>query len=136
STYDTANFSAPSFSTSNSGSSMTGGADAQNTTNYDSGTTAVTVGGHSTSYIWSGSSTTSSSIATGMAQAITQDPSALVNASPSGATINLTARTPGPNSNYALSTSTTSSRSSFTSSASGSTLTGGASSPLTYDTGT
>jgi RHS repeat-associated protein len=136
STYDTSNFSTPSFVTSNSGPTMTGGADAQNTTNYDSGTTAISVNGHSTFYPWSGASTTAASIASGLAQAITQDPSAFVNAASSGATINLTARTAGPDSNYSLSTNTTSSRSSFSSSASGPALVGGANASPTYDTGT
>src|SRR6185437_5999185 len=126
-------FSSSSFSAFTSG--LSGGQNAQYQTLYDSGTTTITVNGHGTSYNWSGSATTTSTIAQGLAQAINADGGAVVNASVSGATLNLTARSFGTNTNYSLSTSTSSQRGSFSSSASGGTLTGGTG-YTNYDTGT
>jgi RHS repeat-associated protein len=136
STFDSGNFSSASFGTSNSGGSMTGGADAQFTTNWDSGTTTITVNGHGTPYNWSGSSTTSTTIASGMASAINADGSASVNASASGSTINLTSRTTGASTNYSLSASTSQQHGSFSSNASGGALTGGSAGAVQYDSGT
>lgn len=134
-TTNTTYFSYPSFYAGTSGPNLTGGQDAQYQTLYDSGTTTITVNGHATAYNWSGSSTTTSTIAQGLAQAINSDGGAAVNASASGATVNLTARTIGSNTNYSLSTSTSSQRGSFSSSASGANLTGGTGFTA-YDTGT
>jgi|GEM_PF-1213310 len=133
--WNTQFFSSPSFSPVTSGSNLTGGQDAQYQTVYDYGTTTITVNGHATFYNWSGSSTTTSTIAQGVAQAINSDGGAAVNASASGTTINLTARTIGSNTNYSLSTGTSSQRGSFSSSASGGNLTGGTG-YTDYDTGT
>ena len=139
SSYDTGNFSSPSFGAGNSGGSMVGGADAQYITNWDSGTISVTVNGHTTSYNWAGSGTSSDNIATGLIQAINGDSSAVVNASPAGgSTVNLASRTAGQGTNYSFSTSTTSQRSSFSSSTGGGAvaLMGGTDGHPIFDTGT
>jgi RHS repeat-associated protein len=140
-TYDSTDFSSGSFTSSNSGSTLTGGKDNLYTTVYDSGTSTVTVNGHADAISWSGSGTTTSSIASSLASAINGDSGASVTASVSGATVNLTAKTSGANTNYSLSSSytydsTDFSSSSFTSSNSGSALTGGHNAgPPTYDAG-
>jgi RHS repeat-associated protein len=128
--YDTSHFSSPSFSTSNSGSALTGGKDAVYTTVYDSGTSTITVNGHADSVSWSGSGTTTSSIASGLASSINADSAASVSASASGSAVNLTAKTTGASTNYSLSSSSTYdtshfSSASFSSGNSGSALTGG-----------
>jgi RHS repeat-associated protein len=114
--------------------SMSGGQDAVYTTVYDSGKCTITVNnynnGNGDSYSWSGSGTTAAGIATGLAQTIHNDGSAPVDATASGATVNLTSRIPGAASNYSLSSSCTYDSShfagpSFSTSNSGSTLTGG-----------
>ena len=139
--YDTSHFSSPSFSASNSGSALTGGRDATYTTVYDSGSSTITVNGHADSVSWSGSGTTTSSIASGLASAINADSSASVSASASGNAVNLTAKTTGASTNYSLSSSSTYdstdfSGASFSSSNSGSTLTGGRDTgATTYDSG-
>jgi len=139
--YDSSNFSGPSFSASNSGSALTGGRDATYNTIYDSGTSTITVNGHADSVSWSGSGTTTSSIASGLASAINGDSSASVSASASGSAVNLTAKTTGAGTNYSLSSSSTYDSSdfsspSFSSSNSGSTLTGGHDQGApTYDSG-
>jgi RHS repeat-associated protein len=135
SSYDTGNFSGPSFTTSNSGGSLTGGQNAQYRTDYDSGTTTVIVNGQSVPYSWSGTATSTSSIASGVAAAINSS-SSYATATSTGATVYLTARTVGAATNYSLSTSTSSSHNSFSSSPSGSAFVGGSDIPFTYDTGT
>jgi RHS repeat-associated protein len=119
---------------------LTGGADAVYTTVYDSGMSTITANGHGDTVSWSGSGTTTSSIASALASTINADSSASVTASASGATVNLTAKTTGSGTNYSLSSSSTYdtsnfSSASFSSSNSGSTLTGGANSQIVYDTG-
>jgi RHS repeat-associated protein len=132
----------PSFSTYQSGSALTGGANAVYTARYDSGTSTITVNGHGDTVSWSGSGTTASSIASSLASTINADSSASVTASVSGTIVSLTAKTTGASTDYALSSSytfdsTDFSSSSFTSSNSGSTLTGGANAGSTvYDSGT
>ena len=137
--YDSSHFSGPSFTTSNSGSTLTGG---QNTiVIYDSGTSTITVNGHADSASWSGSSTTASSIAAALASNINTDSAASVTASASGSIVTLTSKTTGASTNYSLSSSSTYdstdfSSPSFTTSNSGSTLTGGsAAGATTYDSG-
>jgi RHS repeat-associated protein len=138
--YDSSNFSGPSFSTSNSGSSLTGG---QNSvTVYDSGVSTITVNGHADSTSWSGSGTTTSTIASALAAAINADSAASVTASVSGPAVSLAAKTTGASTNYSLSSSSTYdsthfSSASFTDTNSGSTLTGGSNGTATvYDSGT
>jgi len=138
--YDSSNFSGPSFATSNSAASLTGGRD--NGYVYDSGTSTIMVNGHADSVNWSGSGTTTSSIASSLASSINGDSGASVTASASGATVSLTAKTNGVSTNYSLSSSSTYDSSdfsnpSFSSSNSGSSLTGGSNGTATvYDTGT
>jgi RHS repeat-associated protein len=140
-TDDPTDFGLPSFTPFPSGSTLTGGHDNVYTTVYDSGSSTITVNGHSNIVSWSGSGTTSSSIAAALASNINGDSSAFVNASASGATINLTARAAGASTDYSLSSSYTYdsadfSSSSFTSSNSGAALTGGRDAGATlYDSG-
>ena len=141
-TYDSADFSSSSFTSSNSGSTLIGGRDATYNTIYDSGTSTITVNGHGTSYSWSGSGTTTSSIASGLAASINSDSAASVTASSSASTVNLTAKSTGASTNYSLASSSTYdsadfSSASFASSNSGSALTGGHDTgATTYDSGT
>ncbi len=134
-------FSNPSFTPSPSGSALTGGRDAAYTTVYDSGNSTVTVNGHNNTISWSGSGTTTSSIASALATSINADSSASVTASASGSIVNLTAKTTGASTNYSLASSWSYdsadfSISSFTSSNSGSALTGGSNGTATaYDSG-
>jgi len=101
----------------------------------------VTVNGtqYSTSY---GSGSTPTSLASALAGVISAN-STLVTASPSGAGINLTAKTTGFNTNYSLSSGSSTSQSatfsqpSFSVSVSGATMTGGNNAgPTVYDSGT
>jgi RHS repeat-associated protein len=136
STYDSGNFGSPSFGSSNSGSALTGGTDAAYTTVYDSGTSTITVNGHSDSVNWSGSGTTASSIASGLASAINGDSGAPASASVSGGTVYLVSKTTGAATNYSLSSSSTYDSNnftgpSFTDSDSGSNFTGGLDAGLT-----
>jgi len=130
-----------SFGTSPSGSSLTGGQNPIYTARYDSGSSTITVNGHNDTVNWSGSGTTPSSIASSLASVINADSGAYVTASPSGATVNLTAKATGASTNYSLSSSYTFdsayfSSSSFTSSNSGGALTGGRDAGATvYDSG-
>jgi RHS repeat-associated protein len=100
--YDSGHFSSGSFGTSNSGASLTGGRNII----YDAGTITITTttNGHGDSYTY-GQNDTPASIVTGLANAIQGDASALVSASASGNTLNLTAKTGGTVSDYALSCS-------------------------------
>jgi RHS repeat-associated protein len=144
STFNTSNFSSASFSASASGPNMAGGKDAITNTIYDSGTTSVILGGHSTQYAWTGSATTAAGIASGLAGAINGDTGAVVNASvTSPGNIKLTARAAGASTNYTAQTSTTFdsanfSASSFSTSLLTATLTGGADAVnnTIYDSGT
>lgn len=140
-TYDSTNFSCCSFTATPSGSTLTGGADATYNTIYDSGTSTITVNGHSDIASWNGSGTTTSSIASSLASTINADSGASVTASASGNIVNLTAKAAGGSTNYSLSSSytydsTDFSSSSFTSSNSGAALTGGRDAGATiYDSG-
>jgi len=140
-TNDPTDFSGPSFTTSNSGSALTGGRDAAYTTVYDSGNSTITVNGHANTVSWSGSGTTTSSIASALATNINADSAASITASASGSIVTLAAKTTGASTNYSLSSSSTYdssnfSSASFSSSNSGSTLTGGHDTiATTYDSG-
>jgi len=134
-------FSQPSFSATRSGPALTGGADAVYATRYDSGSSTITVNGHADTVSWSGSSTTTSSVASGLASTINTDSAASVTASASGSTVSLTAKGTGASTNYSLSSSWTYdsayfSSSSFTSTNSGGSLAGGSNgTAMIYDSG-
>lgn len=97
---------------------------------YDTGTVSITVNGitESTTY---GAGSTASTIASALAAAFNADPYSFVTAANSGAAIQVTAKTNGAGTNYALSATSYSSRvatfggPSFSAAPSGSTLTGG-----------
>jgi RHS repeat-associated protein len=130
-----------SFSMSTSGSTLTGGTNAVYTTVYDSGSCTITANSHGDPTSWSGSGTTTSSIASALASSISGDSAASVNASSSGSTVNLTAKTTGAGTNYSLSSSCSYDSSHFSSASfstanSGSALTGGQNAVTTYDSGT
>jgi RHS repeat-associated protein len=126
-----------SFSTSNSGATLTGGANAGPTV-YDHGTCTVTING--TPYSGNfGQSDNATSIASGLAGVITSG--SLASATASGATISLTAKAAGTASDYSLSgsctyDSSTFSGPSFAASPSGSSLVGGTNATTTPDQGT
>jgi len=127
--YDTTDFSSASFTSSGDGQ-MSGGQDAAYGTLYDSGSCTITVNNRSDGQPWSGSGTTAAAIAASLANAINNDSSAFVNATASGNTILLTARTLGAATNVPFSSSCTwdsshFSSASFTTVDSGPTLTGG-----------
>jgi len=128
-----------SFTTTSSGSALTGGNDAQIA--YDSGTVSITVNGGSPTSVSYNSASTTSSIASQLASALAS--SSLVNASASGNVISLTSKTTGAATNYSLSASSQSNNSSlfnppsFGGTPSGSTMTGGTDGTATqYDSGT
>jgi RHS repeat-associated protein len=123
-------FSGSSFSATASGSTLTGGTNGSGLT-YDTGTVWVTVHGHQTSASY-GQGDTSTSVASHLASAINSDSGAYVTASASGTTVSLTSKQTGASSNYSLSAGSSTnqpslfSSPSFSVSASGSALTGGA----------
>jgi RHS repeat-associated protein len=128
--YDTTDFSSPSFTTANSGGSLTGGQNATYNTIYDSGGCTLTVNGHGDSNSWSGSGTTAASIASALASAINGDGSAAVSASASNNVVNLTAKSAGTVGDYSLASSCSYDSSnfggpSFTTASSGSSLSAG-----------
>jgi hypothetical protein len=92
-----------------SGSSLTGGT---STPLYDTGNVSVTVGSTQET-VGYGQGDTPSSIAINLANKFNNDATSLVTASPSGATLNLTSKATGSGSNYALSTSSTTSQSQY-----------------------
>lgn len=107
---------------------------------YDSGITTITVSAFGDNTTWSGSGTTSSSIATNLAAAINGDPSALVIANVSGNAVSLTAKAVGLGGNLPLVCSSTYNSSQFSSPSfsiscpsalSGGKESGGLSSPMT-----
>ena len=122
---DSYDFPSPSFYGTPSGSSLTGGTDGTPTV-YDAGSAWITVNGQqcSTGY---GNGDSSSSVASNLTNAVNSC-SSYVNASVSGTTVNLTAKTTGAWTNYSLSSGSSSSQGfspSFGVSASGGALTGG-----------
>jgi RHS repeat-associated protein len=123
STYNTVQFDTPSYTPQPSGATLTGGHDGA----LDSGTVSVTINGTVYSITY-GSGDTGSTIAGRLAPAINSG--SWASASAAGATINLTSKTSGAAGNYTLTSSSTwntgiFSQPSFTSSNSGSTLSGG-----------
>ena len=137
---DSTDFPTPSFTISTSGDNLTGGADAY--TDYDSGAAWVTVNGFQAA-VGYGQSSTNSSVASAIANILNTNGSSPVTASLAGATLTLTAKTSGSNTNYSLSSGAYSYQSgvfgsgSFSVSVSGGTLTGGTGlGTTTYDTGT
>jgi len=129
-TYDTTDFSSPSFTLTPSGAALTGGANSSPVV-YDSGTIWVTVNGFQASVAY-GQSSTASSLASAIANGFNTTSGSPVTASVSGTTISLTATAPGVISNYTLGSgsSTNAPQSfatpSFSVSVSGDALTGGA----------
>ncbi len=128
--YSTSNFTSSSFSLGNSGAALTGGTNA--TYVYDSGTVSITVNGTTSSASY-GQNDTTSTVASSLAAAVnTNSPS--VTASASGNVVTLTSKTEGAYTNYALTSSNASSNgfspASFSSSGSGSTMTGGTGSTI------
>jgi RHS repeat-associated protein len=129
---DTTDFPDGSFFTTASGATLTGGNNAVGAT-YDFGTVSVIVNGsqYPVSY---GQSSTPSSLASALAQAINGSSSPPVTASANGSVVSLTSMATGAATNYSLSaTSSTGDPSqfsgpSFATSPSGSTLTGGSNS--------
>jgi YD repeat-containing protein len=127
--FDTAHFSAGSFGTSNSGTTLAGGTNAVYNTVYDSGTVTLTVNGtgYTTTY---SQNDTDSTIANRLAAAI--NGGGVVNAAVSNGKLVLTAESSGTATNYSLAASSSSSQpslfssASFSDSLSGSALTGGA----------
>jgi RHS repeat-associated protein len=127
-TNDPDDFPAGSFTSSASGSTLTGGS---NTTVYDTGTVTVTVATTSkTSNYVNGS--TPASIAADLASQFHNDLASLVDATALGSTLSLTSRASGAATNYSLSVSSATtnttyfSQPSFVGTPSGATLTGGA----------
>lgn len=135
--YDQTNFSSASFSATSSGAALAGGKNS--VTTYDIGSVWVSVNGmqYSTSY---GQGDTSAAVASRIASAVSAG--SLANASASGSTITLTAKTNGPSTNYSLSSGSSTSQPgtfsgpSFSVSVSGATLTGGTDTVIVYDAGT
>jgi RHS repeat-associated protein len=135
---DPSNFPSVSFTASASGATLTGGHNATSTV-YDSGSAWVTVNGtqYSVSY---GQSSTSSTVASALASAMSAG--SLVNATASGAGITITAKTTGASTNYSLSSGSSTgqpgsfSSPSFSVAVSGGNMTGGTNgSPAIYDSG-
>jgi len=118
----------PSFTTSTSGTTLTGGA---NSTVYDSGSVSVTVNGFTTSVSY-GSTSTGTSLASALASSFNSAPNSPVTATASGNVLNLTSLVVGAAANnYSLSASSQTNNptlfnpASFTTAPSGPSLTGG-----------
>ncbi len=126
STNQPALFPGPSFTTAPSGATLTGGSDGGTT--WDAGNVWITVNGLQ-KLVSYGQSSTASSVATALRNAINADSNYPVTAGGSGATVTLTAKQAGSVTNYPLSAGSVSTagfaQPSFTTSPSGSALTGG-----------
>ncbi|MGB8129797.1 MAG: hypothetical protein WCG81_08390, partial [Candidatus Angelobacter sp.] len=125
-TNDPTNFGSSSFTSTQSGSTLTGGRDA--TTSPDTGTVSITVNGIVYSTTFGGADTDGSGVASRLAALISAGPYA--GATALGSTVNLTSKTAGPDGNYSLSASYTwnsasFAQPSFTTGPSGSSLSGG-----------
>ena len=121
-------FSPPSFSASPSGSTLTGGSNYSPTV-YDSGNVWVIVNGFTASVSY-GQGSTSATVASAIANVFNTNNSSPVTATVSGATLTVTAKTSGSDTNYPLSSDSAStqgsfSSASFTTATSGPALTGG-----------
>lgn len=141
-----------SFPFSPASGTMSGGQNAIYQTVYDNGATTIEANGYSDTYSWSGSGTTSASIAQGLCNKINGDTGAPVTAStngiagqcPSGSTtVSLVSKQDGAVSDYSLSgTSSSSVVNSFSTSCPGfsscseADLTGGGASAYSYSLGT
>lgn len=119
-TFDSGDFSGPSFTTANSGGALTGGTNATYQTVYNTGTVKITLtqGGtnYSKSYTY-GQNDTASTVASNLVSQMHNDSTFPVDASVSGALINLTTRATGIGTGYPLSTSAVTTSSNFSSSA-------------------
>ncbi|HEV2987795.1 MAG TPA: RHS repeat-associated core domain-containing protein [Candidatus Angelobacter sp.] len=102
-TYDSADFSGPSFSAAG-GSALSGGKDPISTPLYDSGTLSVIVNGHTNTTAWGGSGVTTAGLATAVAREINLDAGAPVTATASGNLVTLTSKAVGANTNYGVAT--------------------------------
>ncbi len=125
---DPGTFGSPSFTTSTSGATLTGGTNG--TTTYDAGSVWITVNGLQKSVSYSqGGNNTATTVADALRSAINGDPNYPVTAGGTGTTVSLTAKTTGSATNYPLSAGSSStagfSPPSFSATPSGSTLTGG-----------
>ena len=125
-TNDPDDFGSSSFTSTQSGSTLTGGRDA--TSSPDTGTVSITVNGVTYSTSFGGADTDGSGIASRLASLISAGPYA--NASAAGSTVSLTSKTPGPGGNFSLSAaytwnSASFAQPSFTTAPSGSGLSGG-----------
>src|SRR5205823_3161846 len=131
------NFTGPSFTASNSGSTLTGGSDGTALV-YDSGTIWIKVAGFQASVSY-GQGSDSGSVAATLLSVLNVAGSP-VTASGAGASITLTAKAAGANTNYTLSGGSSTnqpgsfSQPSFSASMSGATLTGGSSATLSLST--
>jgi RHS repeat-associated protein len=129
--YDTADFTSPSFTITPSSGTMSGGQAAQFGTSYDSGAASVVLNGTNYSANW-GQGATASSIASDLAARM-NGTLVTANANPCvpvtaqcGAIISLQANAAGASTNYSLTASSSSTLGSFAAAASGASLTGGA----------
>jgi RHS repeat-associated protein len=128
STNQPSTFSSPSFSVSNSGSTLTGGSNG--TVTYDTGTAWITVNGIQTSVSY-GQNDTPLSVASSLANAINGNGSSQVSATVSGSLIVLVSKAKGSGTNYSLASGSSTnqpanfSSPSFSVALSGSALTGG-----------
>jgi RHS repeat-associated protein len=125
-TNDSTNFGSSSFTSTQSGSSLTGGRDA--TTSPDAGSVTITLNGIAYSTSYGGSDSDGSGIASRLATLISAGPYA--NASAAGSTVSLTSKTSGPGGNFSLSAaytwnSASFAQPSFTTAPSGNGLSGG-----------
>jgi RHS repeat-associated protein len=137
-TYDTTDFTRPSFTPSSVG--MSGGLDAAYTTIYDTGTVGITVNGYNKTVSYN-SGSNSTLIASALASAFHNDGAAPVDGTSSGAVVTLTSRVSGAGTNYSLTASSATNSgyftgTSFPASPSGANLTGGTDATIQYDTGT
>jgi RHS repeat-associated protein len=109
--YDSGDFSSPSFTVTLSGATLTGGGQS---TAYDAGSVSVTVQGHQTAASYS-QGATAQSVTSALINAINADPNAYVNASSYLQAILLTSRQAGSiGDNYSLSVSRTYDTADFT----------------------
>ena len=112
--YDSGDFSSPSFTTSPSGSTLTGGANAVTNTIYDAGTITVTTNGHADSVSF-GQGSTPASLATSLAAAINGDSGSAVTASADTTSVWLTSKQTGAGGNYGYTSAATYDTSDFSS---------------------
>ena len=101
--YDNGDFSRPSFSTTQSGPTLTGGSGGSV---YDSGTVTATINGHVASVTW-GQSSTPQSIASDLASAITSSSAGTIQATSSGNVVSLSSTDTGTGTNWPISVTTT-----------------------------